>query len=168
MCTAVLIGWDPSTPSTPRIWANIRGRYWSVKIDDISLWLPGRTACERIRRGERLMSDYKRRRAWRWIQSEGRLGNEYKVVFGMIKEKNENDLKVNKKRRSARCLINKNDELQSDENKNWRTAQHWIQYKTKDCTAQQWLNRKDGRPVFKACETSELLKLIKEEERRVY
>jgi hypothetical protein len=27
---------------TPRrIWAHIRGRYWSAKIDDISLWLPG-------------------------------------------------------------------------------------------------------------------------------
>ncbi len=28
MCTAVPIGWDPS----PRIWAFIRGRYWSAKI----------------------------------------------------------------------------------------------------------------------------------------
>ncbi len=33
MCTAVLIGWGPPPPS-PRIW-----RYWSAKIDDISLWL---------------------------------------------------------------------------------------------------------------------------------
>ncbi len=33
VCTAVLIGWDPF----PRIWAHIRGRYWSAKIDDISL-----------------------------------------------------------------------------------------------------------------------------------
>jgi hypothetical protein len=24
-------------PPTPRIWAHIRGRYWSAKIDDISL-----------------------------------------------------------------------------------------------------------------------------------
>jgi hypothetical protein len=42
LCTAVLIGWDPATtppPSSPRIWAHIRGRYrqWSAKIDDISL-----------------------------------------------------------------------------------------------------------------------------------
>ncbi len=30
-----------STPSPPpRIWAHIRGRYWSTKIDDISLWPP--------------------------------------------------------------------------------------------------------------------------------
>jgi hypothetical protein len=28
-------------PPTP-IWAHIRGRYWSAKIDDISLWPPGR------------------------------------------------------------------------------------------------------------------------------
>jgi hypothetical protein len=25
-------------PPSPRIWAHIRGRYWSAKIDDISLW----------------------------------------------------------------------------------------------------------------------------------
>ncbi len=37
MCTAVLSGWDPAAPP-PRIWAHIRGRYWSAKIDDISLW----------------------------------------------------------------------------------------------------------------------------------
>ncbi len=38
LCAAVLIGWDPATPP-PRIciWAQIRGRYWSAKIDDISL-----------------------------------------------------------------------------------------------------------------------------------
>jgi hypothetical protein len=30
---------DPAT-SLPRIWAHIRGRYWSAKIDDISLWPP--------------------------------------------------------------------------------------------------------------------------------
>ncbi len=29
------MGWDPATP---RSWAHIRGRYWSAKIDDISLW----------------------------------------------------------------------------------------------------------------------------------
>ncbi len=29
-----------STLPSPRIWAHIRGRYWSVKIDDISLWPP--------------------------------------------------------------------------------------------------------------------------------
>jgi hypothetical protein len=37
MCTAVLVGQDPSTLPLPRIWAHIRGRYWSAKIDDISL-----------------------------------------------------------------------------------------------------------------------------------
>jgi hypothetical protein len=38
MCTAVLIGWDPATSPSPCIWAHIRGaRYWSAKIDDISL-----------------------------------------------------------------------------------------------------------------------------------
>ncbi len=35
MCTAV-----PRNPPPPRIWAHIRGRYWSAKIDDISLWPP--------------------------------------------------------------------------------------------------------------------------------
>jgi hypothetical protein len=35
LCTAVLIGKDTTTP--PRIWAHIRGRYWSAKIDDVSL-----------------------------------------------------------------------------------------------------------------------------------
>jgi hypothetical protein len=44
MCTAVLISWvpagrNPPSPST-RIWAHMRGRYWSAKIDDISLWPP--------------------------------------------------------------------------------------------------------------------------------
>jgi hypothetical protein len=39
MSTAVLIGWDPATLSLPpRIWAHIRGRYWSAKTVDISLW----------------------------------------------------------------------------------------------------------------------------------
>ncbi len=28
-------------PPSPRIWAHIRGRSWSAKIDDISLWPPG-------------------------------------------------------------------------------------------------------------------------------
>jgi hypothetical protein len=39
MCTVVLIGFgcDPATPAPPRIWARIRGRYWSAKVDDISL-----------------------------------------------------------------------------------------------------------------------------------
>jgi hypothetical protein len=37
LCTAVLIGRDPATPPLPRIWARIRGRYWSAKINDISL-----------------------------------------------------------------------------------------------------------------------------------
>ncbi len=27
-------------PPSPRNWAHIRGRYWSAKIDDISLWPP--------------------------------------------------------------------------------------------------------------------------------
>ncbi len=31
--------WDPVLPP-PRIWAHIRGRYWSAKIYDISLWPP--------------------------------------------------------------------------------------------------------------------------------
>jgi hypothetical protein len=34
LCTAVLIGGDPATPPRPRI---TQGRYWSAKIDDISL-----------------------------------------------------------------------------------------------------------------------------------
>ncbi len=39
VCTAVLIGWEPAgPPSILRTWAHIRGRYWSTKIDDISLW----------------------------------------------------------------------------------------------------------------------------------
>ncbi len=29
--TVVLIGWDPATPSSPRIWAHMRGCYWSAK-----------------------------------------------------------------------------------------------------------------------------------------
>ena len=37
LCTAVFIGRDPATPPAPRLWAHIRGRYWSTKIDDISL-----------------------------------------------------------------------------------------------------------------------------------
>ncbi len=30
----------PQLPPSPRIWAHIRGRYWSSKIDDISLCNP--------------------------------------------------------------------------------------------------------------------------------
>ncbi len=30
----------PQLHPSPRIWAYIRGRYWSAKIDDISLYLP--------------------------------------------------------------------------------------------------------------------------------
>jgi hypothetical protein len=37
LCTAVLIGWDPATTPSSRIWAHIRGSYWSDKINDISL-----------------------------------------------------------------------------------------------------------------------------------
>ncbi len=40
LCTNVLICWDPQPPPpTPRIWAHIRGRCWSAKID-ISFNLP--------------------------------------------------------------------------------------------------------------------------------
>ncbi len=39
--TAVLIGWDHRKPAPSRIWAHIRGRYWSAKIDDFCLWPPG-------------------------------------------------------------------------------------------------------------------------------
>jgi hypothetical protein len=35
LCTAVLMGGDPQFLLSPRIWAHIRGRYWSAKIDDI-------------------------------------------------------------------------------------------------------------------------------------
>ncbi len=36
LCTAVLIGWDPATPSpSPRIWSHIRGRYWSAKTTSL-------------------------------------------------------------------------------------------------------------------------------------
>ncbi len=31
----------PQPPQSPRIWTRIRGRYWSAKTDDISLWPPG-------------------------------------------------------------------------------------------------------------------------------
>ncbi len=46
MCTAVLIGWDTATPPPPRSWAHMRGRYWSAKMDDTSLWPPGITALQ--------------------------------------------------------------------------------------------------------------------------
>ncbi len=36
LCTAVLIGRDPATAPSPHL-AHIRVRYWSAKIDDISL-----------------------------------------------------------------------------------------------------------------------------------
>ena len=36
-CTHWLRTRNSTTPS-PRIWAHIRGRYWSAKIDDISLF----------------------------------------------------------------------------------------------------------------------------------
>jgi hypothetical protein len=35
-CTHWLRPRNPTPP--PRIWAHIQGRYWSAKIDDISLW----------------------------------------------------------------------------------------------------------------------------------
>jgi hypothetical protein len=37
LCTAAIIGWDPATPPPPRIWAFVRRRFWSARIDDISL-----------------------------------------------------------------------------------------------------------------------------------
>ncbi len=41
MCTAVRTHWlRPRKPPPHRIWAHIRGRYWSAKIDDISLCPP--------------------------------------------------------------------------------------------------------------------------------
>ena len=46
LVTTVLISWDPATPPhPPRIWAHIRGRYWSAKIDDIYLWPPAQNSC---------------------------------------------------------------------------------------------------------------------------
>ncbi len=49
MCRAVLISWDTATPPPPHpspiIWAHIRGRYWSAKIDDMSLWSPALHTC---------------------------------------------------------------------------------------------------------------------------
>ncbi len=35
-------------PPTPSIWALIRGRYWSAKLDDISLWPPVYTVHKKI------------------------------------------------------------------------------------------------------------------------
>jgi hypothetical protein len=43
LCTAVL---TPQLPPSPRIWAHIRGRYWSAKMDTTSLCNPpGLTCC---------------------------------------------------------------------------------------------------------------------------
>ncbi len=39
-CTALLIGWDLATPP-PHLGSYTTRRYWSPKIDDISLWPPG-------------------------------------------------------------------------------------------------------------------------------
>ncbi len=50
MCTAVLIVWDPATPSIPsNLVSYIRGRYLSAKIDDISFALlnPKLRTCRR-------------------------------------------------------------------------------------------------------------------------
>jgi hypothetical protein len=35
----------PQLPSSRRIWVHKRGRYWSAKIDDISLEPPGFITC---------------------------------------------------------------------------------------------------------------------------
>ncbi len=49
-CTAVLIDWGPATsPHPPRIWAHIRGRYGSARIDSIFLWPLGLQAQRRGR-----------------------------------------------------------------------------------------------------------------------
>jgi hypothetical protein len=38
MCTAVYsLAETPQLLQSPRIWAYIRGRYWSAKIEDVSL-----------------------------------------------------------------------------------------------------------------------------------
>ncbi len=37
---AQLYSWAETPHPPPRIWAHIRRRYWSAKIDDISLWPP--------------------------------------------------------------------------------------------------------------------------------
>ncbi len=52
----VLISWDPPPPPAPH-WTYIRGRYWSAKIDDISLWHPVRdiTRNKRHRRWTRIL-----------------------------------------------------------------------------------------------------------------
>jgi hypothetical protein len=39
-CTHWLRLRNSPPPPSPHIWAHIRGRYWSTKIDDISLWTP--------------------------------------------------------------------------------------------------------------------------------
>ncbi len=43
-CTQWLRPRDPP-PSSPRICIRIRGRYWTAKIDDISLWPPDHYGC---------------------------------------------------------------------------------------------------------------------------
>jgi hypothetical protein len=62
MCTTVLTGWDPATlpPPPPTIPPHlgsyhIRGRYWSVKTEDISLWPPG-LYCLRIQKQRKWLS----------------------------------------------------------------------------------------------------------------
>jgi hypothetical protein len=42
----------PQLPASPRIWAHIRGRYLSAKIDDISLYPPVPTPCSKINHSE--------------------------------------------------------------------------------------------------------------------
>ncbi len=46
-------GWHPANPPPPptRIWAHIRGCYWSAKIDDISLWPPAFCTWEGVQGG---------------------------------------------------------------------------------------------------------------------
>jgi hypothetical protein len=37
LCTTVPYDETPQLPPYPRIWFHIRARYWSAKIDDISM-----------------------------------------------------------------------------------------------------------------------------------
>jgi hypothetical protein len=56
----------PRSPPPP-IWAHMRGRYWSAKIDDISLWHPAH--CSTLRAIDSMESLLKLRREIRYRQS---------------------------------------------------------------------------------------------------